>query len=240
MSDQCRCHAFSRRRIVAAAGLAPVFASGLVRASLAADAKAAPAKAPVAPQEAKKRLVDGNARYAHGDHLRLDHSARRESQTRSQSPFAIVLGCADSRVPPEVVFDQGLGDIFTVRVAGNIVDDVIAGSIEYAVAVLGAQLIVVLGHERCGAVAAALDAVKTGKLPDPHIASLVAAIKPAAESVRSAAGDPLDNAIRANVNAVVAQLKGSAPLLKPAVDAGKLQVIGAEYMLASGLVTFLS
>ncbi len=158
---------------------------------------------------------------------------------KAQNAFAIVLGCSDSRVPPEVLFDQGLGDIFTVRVAGNIADDVALGSMEYAVDHFATALIVVLGHERCGAVSATVEAVKTGTMPRPHIASLVSAIAPAVEAVRHQPGDPVENAIRQNVRSVVALLKSSAPVLDRAASFGWLDIVGAEYHLASGRVNFL-
>jgi len=161
---------------------------------------------------------------------------RRGELTKSQHPFAIILSCSDSRVPPEIVFDEGLGDLFGVRVAGNVLTDEGLGSIEYAVDILGAKLIVVLGHQSCGAVDAALKTVAAkGKAPG-HIQSLVKAIKPVVDSTPK--GD-LDTMIKANVKHVVDALRSSTPILKAKVDAGEVQVIGGYYTLETGAVTFL-
>lgn len=225
----------SRRRIVTAMSFAPFVVSSLRGAAFAA----APSSQ-ISADAAHRRLVDGNVRYAAGKPLRLDHSARREVTAKGQNPFAIVLGCSDSRVPPEVVFDQGLGDLFIVRVAGNIADDVALGSMEYAVDHFATPLIVVLGHEKCGAVSATVDVVKSGAMPGPHISSLVTAIEPAVEASKGLPGDPVENAIHANVLRVVEELKTSQPVLAAAVTAGKLQIVGAEYHLASGKVRFFA
>jgi carbonic anhydrase len=161
---------------------------------------------------------------------------RRAELTKSQHPFAIILSCSDSRVPPEIVFDQGLGDLFGVRVAGNVLNDEGLGSIEYAVDILGAKLIVVLGHQSCGAVDAAMKTVVAkGKAPG-HIQSLVRAIKPVVDSTPK--GD-LDTMIKANVKHVVDGLRSSTPILKARVDAGDVQVISGYYTLDTGAVTFL-
>ncbi len=218
-----------------ALGVAPITISGLRGTAFAADAGSQ-----ISAATAHKRLVDGNARYAAGQHLRLDHSARREVTAKGQNPFAIVLGCSDSRVPPEVVFDQGLGEIFTVRVAGNIADDLALGSMEYAVGHFATPLLVVLGHEKCGAVAATVDVAKSGQMPGPHISSLVTAITPAVDASKGLPGDPVENAIRANIQRVVDGLKASQPVLAAAVAAGRLQIVGAEYQFTSGKVRFLT
>jgi carbonic anhydrase len=235
MSTDSRTNLLSRRRIVTAMSVAPLAISSLRGTALAAD----PASQ-VSAETAHRRLVEGNARYAAGKHLRLDHSARREVTAKGQNPFVIVLGCSDSRVPPEVVFDQGLGEVFTVRVAGNIADDVALGSMEYAVGHFATPLLVVLGHERCGAVAATVDVAKSGAVPGPHIASLVTAIAPAVDATKDMPGDPVENAVNANIRRVVEGLKTSQPVLAAAVAAGKLQIVGAEYQLASGKVRFLT
>jgi carbonic anhydrase len=176
-------------------------------------------------------LLDGNQRFTMGHTTHPNQSTtRRQEVASAQEPFAIIVGCADSRVPPEVVFDQGLGDVFVVRAAGQVVDDVGLGSIEFAVVKLGARLIVVLGHERCGAVEATL---KGAGVPG-HIGAVVAAIKPAIARSTSEPGDPLDNAIRDNVRAVVTRLRSSEPVLAPMVREGSLRVVGAVYDLDSG------
>src|SRR5438046_5665529 len=159
-------------------------------------------------------------------------ATRRADLKASQHPFAIVLSCSDSRVPPEIVFDQGLGDLFVLRVAGNVIDDQSLGSIEYAVDHLAVRLIVVLGHQRCGAVKAAKETIAAkGKAP-AHIQSLVMAIQPAVEATVN--GD-LEATVKANVKDVVQALRSSTPILKPKVDSGELKVLGAYYSLNTAL-----
>jgi carbonic anhydrase len=152
-----------------------------------------------------------------------------------QRPFAIVLGCADSRTSPEVLFDQGLGDLFVVRVAGNILNDHVLGSIEYAVEHLGAQLIVVLGHQHCGAVQAAKETLDSKAEAPAHLNSLVTAIQPAVEATR---GADLEATIKANIENVVQSLRSSEPVLKKEVKAGAITVLGAYYDLGTGAVAF--
>jgi len=189
------------------------------------------------PKEATQLLVEGNARFVagKGQHSRQDPGRRSELAT-SQHPFAVILGCADSRTSPEILFDQGLGDLFVVREAGNVLDDHALGSIEYAAEHLHSPLIVVLGHERCGAVAAARDTVASNGHAEGHIASLVDAIRPAVEA---SAGKDAEATCKANVRNVVEALKKSEPLLKPMLEKGEIQVVGAYYDLDTGTVTFL-
>ena len=160
---------------------------------------------------------------------------RRAELTKSQHPFAVIVSCSDSRVPPEIVFDQRLGDLFVLRVAGNVINDESLGSIEYAVDHLAVRLIVVLGHQRCGAVKAAKDTIAAKGEAPGHIQSLVTAIKPAVEAT---VNRDLDATIEANVKDVVQVLRTSAPILKPKVDSGELRVIGANYSLDTGSVLF--
>ena len=148
-----------------------------------------------------------------------------------------MLGCADSRTSPAVVFDQGLGDIFVIRVAGNVLDDDVLGSIEYAVEHLGARLIVVLGHQRCGAVTAARETIASKAEAHGHIQSLVKAIKPAVEAT---IGADVEATAKANVLNVVQALQNSAPILKPMVAAGAVSVVGAHYNLDTGAVEFFA
>ncbi|MEO8367636.1 MAG: carbonic anhydrase [Candidatus Solibacter sp.] len=186
--------------------------------------------------DALARLMAGNKRYVLHQEQHPDASvARRKSLEAGQHPFAIILGCADSRVPPELLFDQGLGDLFVVRVAGNIVDDAVLGSIEYAVEHLGAKLIVILGHEKCGAVSAAIAA---GHVPG-HIGSLVDAIQPAVEASAKEPGDKVHNCVIANVRRVADQVRHSEPLLKDACERHEVKVVAADYALDSGRVTLL-
>ncbi len=220
------------------------FVSWLIAVSLVGGSQFARAADPahpeqptVAPAEAIAKLKEGNARYTSGN---LQHpgqtTERRAELTKSQHPFAIILSCSDSRVPPEIVFDQGLGDLFIVRVAGNVLNDEGLGSIEYGVEILGARLIVVLGHQSCGAVDAAMKTVAAkGKAPG-HIQSLVTAIKPVVDSTPK--GD-LDTMIKANVKHVVDALRSSTPILKARVESGDVQVMGGYYTLDTGAVTFL-
>ena len=191
----------------------------------------------VAPAEAISKLKEGNGRYTSGS---LQHpgqtTERRKELANVQHPFAAIVSCSDSRVPPEIVFDQGLGDLFIVRVAGNVINDEGMGSIEYTVDHLGTRLILVLGHQSCGAVKAARETIAAkGKAPG-HIESLVTAIKPAVEAT---AKDDLDTTVKANVKNVVQALRSSTPILKAKVDSGEIQVIGGYYSLDTGAVTFL-
>lgn len=194
------------------------------------------AAAVVPPKEALARLIDGNQRFVNE---KLEHphqtAARRAENATSQSPFAIIVSCSDSRVGPEVVFDAGIGDLFVIRTAGQVVTDVELASIEYAADHLGTTLVVVLGHERCGAVAAA---IAGGDAPG-HIGALITAIKPAVEETKDQPGDRADLAMRAQVMRTVTQLKADSPLLSEPVKAGKLVVVGARYDLDTGKVELL-
>jgi carbonic anhydrase len=196
-----------------------------------------PKKQSVSPQEALTRMVEGNKRFVEGKRLSPNQSKARLLETAvAQYPFAAILGCADSRVPAEMVFDQGLGDLFVVRVAGNIASQTAIGSLEFSTAVLGAQLIVVLGHSQCGAVKAA---VKGDPLPG-RIGVFVEEIKPAVETVRLKTGDLENNSIIANVQYQAQQLAESSTIIGGLVKEGKLKIVGATYDLASGKVKMLS
>ena len=195
-----------------------------------------PAGGNATPEQIVADLLAGNSRYvAHQAKHPHQDVARRTELAKGQHPPAIILGCADSRVSPELLFDQGLGDLFVVRVAGNIVNDDVLGSLEYAVEHLGSRVIVVLGHQRCGAVAATVE----GGHAEGHVASLLHAIQPAVDATRNAVGDRVENAIRANVTRVRRQIEAAPPILSKALREGKLRVIGAEYMLDSGRVEIL-
>jgi carbonic anhydrase len=191
----------------------------------------------VSPAEALERLKAGNQRFVVG---KLEHprqgAERRTELATSQHPFAVVLGCADSRTSPEVVFDQGLGDVFVVRVAGNILNDETVGSIEYAVEHLGAKLIVVLGHEHCGAVKAARETIAAKAEAPGHIQSLVKAIAPAVETT---SGADAEATAKANELHVAQELRESAPILKKLVEKGTISVMAAHYDLDTGSVEFL-
>lgn len=190
----------------------------------------------VRPDSALELLVEGNSRFVAGRTIRPDQGvARRAELAKGQQPFAIVLTCADSRVSPEIYFDQGLGSIFVIRNAGNVLDDHVIGSIEYAVEHLGAGLIVVVGHSKCGAVAAT---VAGGHAPG-HLPSIVHSIEPAVKRSAGEPGDKIDNAVRTNAQLVAAELQACGPILSEAVAHGKLKVVAARYDLASGKVRIL-
>lgn len=192
---------------------------------------------PVSPDAAIKRLVEGNQRFVDGKRLSPNQSRLRLQETAvGQYPFAAILGCSDSRVPAEIVFDQGLGDLFVVRLAGNIAALEAIGSLEFATAVLGAQTIMVLGHARCGAVSAA---VKGDPLPG-RIGIFVEDIKPAVESIRKKTGNIEENAIIANVQYQVARLAESSTILSKLIKEGKLKIVGGHYDLARGKITMLT
>jgi carbonic anhydrase len=190
--------------------------------------------------QALQKLLEGHRRYVAGKPLHpRQTAARRAAVAQSQRPIAVIFGCADSRVPPEIIFDQGLGDLFVIRLAGHVLTDAVLGSVEYAVVEFEVPLILVLGHERCGAVKAAVAAVAAGGTNPGHIDTLVNAITPAVEKVKDAPGDVVDNAVRAHVTMVVEQLQSSTPLLAPLVQAGKLKIVGARNDLDGGEVDII-
>ena len=212
---------------------------------LAADAAAK--KKPshgLAPNDVLQKLLEGNKRFMRG----LAASPRRRPEdfaklVEGQNPLAVVVGCADSRVSPELLFDQGVGDLFVVRVAGNVVSGAgatVKGSIEYAVAELGVSLIMVLGHSNCGAVKSALKHVDAKDLLPGAINELVGNIKPAVVKTKGQPGDPLANAIRANVEIGVERLQGLEPILAGPVKQGSLKVVGGVYDLGTGGVTVVT
>ena len=181
-------------------------------------------------------LKSGNERHvAHRYQHPHENKDRQRQLVSGQQPHAEILSCSDSRVPPEIVFDQGLGDLFIVRVAGNVASDTELGSLEYGAEHLHIPLLVVLGHQSCGAVTAA---VQGGPL-EAHIAALVNLIKPAVEKSQGMPGDPVANAVRTNVEMVVKQLRSSTPILSELVAHGKLRIIGGVYSLETGEVTWL-
>lgn len=191
----------------------------------------------ITPTEAIKQLEEGNARFVSGHMLHpLKHHDRRNELTTKQAPFAVILGCSDSRTSPEILFDQSLGDLFVVREAGNVIDDHSIGSIEYAVEHLHSSLVVVMGHQRCGAIIAARDVIANKGRADGHIESLVTAIRPAVEET---VGQDVEATCKANVNNIVHALRNSKPILQHMVDSGKVKVVGAYYDLDTGVVKFM-
>jgi len=194
-----------------------------------------PAAAPDAKQ-ALASLLAGNQRFIHQRMERTHQDpARRVAVATGQHPLAIVVSCSDSRVPPEQVFDVGLGDIFVVRVAGNVLDAIELGSIEYAAAHLHIPLVVVMGHERCGAVKAAL----SGEAAPGHVSAIVKRILANLDGTTPAPGDLVDQAVRINAQASARQISESDPILKPLVAAGTLRVVSARYDLDDGVVEIL-
>jgi len=201
----------------------------------------------LAAEDALERLREGNRRFVSGRHQKDGGAdfARRAELVGGQEPFAIVLGCSDSRVPAEIVFDQGLGDLFVIRVAGNIVAPSQVGSIEFAADRFGTRLVVVLGHSQCGAVAATVEELQRPEgAASPNLQSIVNRIRPSVEDLLRQAPekDPdalMDAAVRANVRASVRQLREGSDILKGLIERDGLLVVGAEYALESGAVELL-
>lgn len=231
----------------AAPAPAPAAHAAPVATPPAAHAAPAPAPAPapaahaaedgpVYPVEVLRALLEGNKRYVSGKAANPHaDAARRAEVAQGQHPVAIIVSCSDSRVPPEVIFDQGVGDIFVVRTAGEVVDDVALGSIEYAVEHLHAKLIVVLGHERCGAVAATL----AGGHAPGHIGSIVEKIAPAVEKGKAKEGDALTNCILANVKDIAEKIRTTEPIISEHVKDGVARVVGGYYDLDTGMVAIV-
>jgi carbonic anhydrase len=195
------------------------------------------AESAMTPDKANTLLIEGNERYVENKRKFPDQDWMTITRLAAgQEPFAAILGCADSRVPVEIVCDRGFGDIFGCRVAGNVVTPEEIGSLEFAVAVLGVKVIWVLGHERCGAVKAAIQFAKDGQALPGHIGSLVDAIKPAVESSKNQAGDEVQNAVIANVRLQANRLKAS-PVLNERIEAGTLKIFGYSYDLDTGACT---
>jgi carbonic anhydrase len=232
----------TRAEFVAMAGLAAAAAvtPGVVKTARG-QTSSPPVAASTPADEALRQLFVGNARFARGEPA---NPRRRPEDFRAaaegQRPMAAVVSCADSRVPPELLFDMGVGDLFVIRVAGNVVSGagaVVKGSVEYAVVELGVALILVLGHTGCGAVKAALKHIDDRDAVPGAIRELVDLIRPAVTRSKGQPGDPLDNAIRANVRLGVERLKGLKPILAPRVGQGRLSVVGGVYDLRTGAVS---
>jgi carbonic anhydrase len=229
----------SRRGFLAltAAGVA----TGLL-ASPAALAASAGAPTSLTPDQALAKLIAGNDKYTKAPDLCANNLLKqRDGVAKHQAPWATIVSCADSRVPPELLFGgAGVGELFVARNAGNMVDTATMGSIEYGSAVLGVPLIVVLGHERCGAVAAAVDMVqKQAKFPG-SIGPMVSAIVPAVQAVTGKPGDMVDNAVRASASRTAQHIASSSPLIADLVKKGKVKVVAARYDLDDGKVEFFA
>jgi carbonic anhydrase len=180
-------------------------------------------------------LREGNQRFVLNQPTQDYSPSRRKAVAQEQRPCAAILSCIDSRIPSEIIFDQGLGDLLVVRSAGQVVDRAVQGSLELAVAVFHVPVIVVLGHKRCGAVGLALDSLQRGEPPPSEIAYLEQSLRPAVESAREIGGDVWNHAARMHTELTVQKLKQS-PILGAAVMSGKLKIVGGWYDLDSGLV----
>ena len=189
----------------------------------------------ITPQAALQMLIDGNQRFVNNMRQNPNQTIARVTQVApSQAPFAAILGCADSRFPAEILFDRGVGDIFVCRMAGNVTTPEEKGSLEFGTLVLGAKVLMVIGHERCGAVKAAIEG---GELPG-QIGSLTQAIKPAVESSKNQAGDKVENAVKANVKLQASRLKDS-PVISQLIQDNKLIVVGGYYDLDTAAVQII-
>lgn len=224
----------SRREFVMSAGLA----AGMLGLPRLASGGPSPA---LAPDDVLAKLLEGNARFMAGQTSLLTRRRPEDfaALAEGQAPQAIIVACADSRVAPELVFDQGIGDLFVVRVAGNVVSGagpIVKGSIEFAVAELGARLIMVLGHSACGAVKAATAHVEARDALPGSIGPLVEIIRPAVALAAGRPGDKVENVIRANVEKCVETLKGLDPIVAKFVKAGEVKVVGGVYELSNGKV----
>ena len=212
--------------------IALIASSAIIMASASEEAGS------ITPELALQQLMEGNLRYAQGNASPPNQSLERRAElTSGQHPFAVILGCSDSRIPPEIIFDQGLGDIFVIRTAGEVLDNASIASIEYAVEHLGVPLVVVLGHDSCGAVTAAVK----GGAAEGHLGSLMDFISPAVEQAKEAGEESnlLNSSIDNNVFNIVNELKVCQPILSEKVETGELMVVGARYHLDSGEVEIL-
>jgi carbonic anhydrase len=234
MCNPCPDTGLSRRRVMlSAAGL-------LAAAPLAGMAQAQPVVAADTPDAALNLLIEGNARYVANQPREHDFSAGRASRAQGQAPFAAILGCADSRIAPELAFDQGPGDLFVVRVAGNFVTLDGLASLEFGAAVLRTKLIMVLGHNSCGAVNATVTALQKGNTLPGHIADLVRAMKPGIEPVLKQSGEDLQQrAVISNVRYNTQRLLHAKPILAEMIAKNEVRVVGAVYDLATGKVTLV-
>lgn len=200
----------------------------------------------ISAREALERLQGGNRRFASGalDRSALINEARRTELVAGQEPFAVILGCSDSRVPVEIVFDQGLGDLFVIRVAGNIIAPSLVGSVEFAAQAFGTRLVVVLGHSGCGAVSATLEELeRPAESRSPNLRSIVDRIRPSLEplletDLRHNPEALIERAVRANVRASANGLRHGSELLENLIQEDELLVVGAEYSLSTGVVDF--
>jgi carbonic anhydrase len=232
---------FSRRNFLKLMGVATgALALGAGSGRLFAAGETPKPQNVISPDDAWERLKKGNQRYVDGVMKRHDFDSERGALAGGQNPFAGILSCADSRIAPEFAFDSARGDLFVVRVAGNFAEENGIASFEYAVKFLGTPLLVVLGHDKCGAVDAAIKTVKDGAELPGHLPQLVDHIAPAVKTAMTESGDLLANAIRENVLLNVEALKTASPILSDYVGSGKVKVVGGIYKLKDGHVEWLS
>ena len=235
-------NSFSRRNFLKVGGVGAIAATSLDLSGLlsAPEAQADESKRPQNADEALQALMEGNKRFVNSLKKGPGRSSKRRKEVAAgQNPFVAILACADSRVAPEILFDQGIGDLFVVRVAGNIVNPTnygIQGSLEFGVLALGAPLIMVLGHSECGAVAGAIEALQKGTEFPGSINNIVQTIEPAVERAKTEKGDLLHNSIISNVQIGVDKLNNSDPVISDLVKKGKVKVVGANYDLKTGEV----
>jgi carbonic anhydrase len=241
MCETCHEYAlqFSRRNLLF--GTAVTMGLALAGKAVAKETKPPPKPQNViSPDASLERLMKGNTRYVDGVSLRHDFKHEREALAGGQNPYASILSCADSRIAPEYAFDSGRGDLFVCRVAGNFANAESIASLEYSVAVLGSPLILVLGHESCGAVEAAIKSLKDSTTLPGHLPSLVEGVGPAVKAVLSQGGDTLAKATRQNVLDTVAKLRAATPILSAAVEQKKIRVVGGIYGLRDGNVKMVT
>jgi carbonic anhydrase len=247
----CKSRYLSRREFLRLSGTTAVAAAlaGCAKTPISSsvtEALPVPAPKPISEPhvessgEALERLITGNHRYAHDETIDLHESPHRRSEvSKMQKPMAAIFSCVDSRVPPELVFDRGLGDLFTIRTAGHVLGNAVMGSIEFGVLELGIPLIFVMGHERCGAIKATIEALKHPEKKAPgDIAHLIKSIEPSISAAKNRPGDLLENAVDANVEYTVAKLRKNHLFVKPLAE-GKLRIVGGRYDLDTGLVRML-
>jgi len=226
----------SRRRMLRG-GLALAAAATILPAA-PAFAQAAPNA--IAPELALARIMEGNGRYVSDTSAHKDYSAGRAARAQAQYPIAAIVSCADARVAPELVFDQGPGELFVTRVAGNFVNDDGLASLEYGVKFLGVPLLMVLGHSGCGAVSATIKVVQEGVVLPGHLPALVDALKPGIEAaIARKPADLVQEATIENVRHNVRRLQSAGPIVAPLVAAGKVKVVGGVYDIASGRVVLV-
>jgi carbonic anhydrase len=244
MCDMCRqntIHRFGPSRRSLLFGVTSAMGLLLAGAAGAKEMKAPPKPQNVlSPDASLERLLKGNTRYVEGVSLRHDFKHEREALAGGQNPYAAILSCADSRIAPEYAFDSGRGDLFVCRVAGNFANTESIASLEYAVAVLNVPAILVLGHDSCGAVDAAIKSLADNTTLPGHMPSLVTGVAPAVKAVSQQGGDVLAKAIRQNVVDNVAKLRSATPILSAAVEQGKLKVAGGVYGLRDGRVDMVA